>query len=61
MSKLLEEAVAELSKLPGIGKRTALRLAMNMLRWDKNDVKELTTAIDNFRDKRNSFLSEIYQ
>ncbi len=50
MSKLLEEAVAELSKLPGIGKRTALRLAMNMLRWDKNDVKELTTAIDNFRE-----------
>ncbi len=51
MSKLLEEAVAELSKLPGIGKRTALRLSLNMLRWEEGEVKELTSAIDNFRSK----------
>ncbi len=50
MSKLLEEAVAELSKLPGIGKRTALRLAMNLLRRDQNEVKALTGALDNFRE-----------
>ena len=31
-SKLLEQAVGEMSKLPGIGKRTALRLVLHMLR-----------------------------
>lgn len=34
-SQLLENAVAELSKLPGVGKKTALRLALHILRQDK--------------------------
>lgn len=49
MSKLLENVVAELSKLPGIGRRTALRLAMHMLRMEKGDVSRMTEAIDGFR------------
>lgn len=49
MSKLLEEVTGELSKLPGIGRRTALRLAIHILRSDPVDVKEMTEAIDRFR------------
>jgi recombination protein RecR len=42
-SKLVEEAVNHLSRLPGIGKRTALRLAIHLL---KNN-KEVTEALGN--------------
>lgn len=50
MSKLLEDVVGELSKLPGIGRRTALRLAIHMLRMEREDVGEMTAAIDAFRN-----------
>lgn len=49
MSKLLDDVVGELSKLPGIGRRTALRLSMFMLRMDSEHVGEMTRAIDRFR------------
>lgn len=48
MSKLLESVVSELSKLPGIGRRTALRLAMHLLRTEQEDVARMTAAIDRF-------------
>jgi len=38
-SRLLEKAVESLSSLPGIGKRTALRLVLNLLKKDKNTVQ----------------------
>jgi len=44
-SKLLEKAVAEISKLPGIGRKTALRLALFMLQKRKEDVLTLSQAI----------------
>ena len=50
-SKLLENAVYEISKLPGIGKRTALRLALHLLRQPQENTKQLTEALQNFRDK----------
>ncbi len=50
MSKLLEDVVGELSKLPGIGRRTALRLAIHMLRMEREDVGEMTSAIAAFRN-----------
>lgn len=50
MSKLLEDVVGELSKLPGIGRRTALRLAIHMLRMERGDVGAMTSAIDAFRN-----------
>lgn len=50
MSKLLEDVVGELSKLPGIGKRTALRLALNLLRRDSHEVEQMTDAISSFRN-----------
>ena len=49
MSKLLQNAVNELSKLPGIGRRTALRLAMHMLKMERESVVEMTDAIARFR------------
>lgn len=49
MSKLLQEAVAEFSKLPGIGRRTALRLSMHLLKMDAEAVEQMTSAIARFR------------
>ena len=37
-SKNLENAVNEIAKLPGIGKRTALRLALHLMKSEKDDV-----------------------
>ena len=36
MSKLLDDVVSELSRLPGVGRRTAMRLAMHMLRMEEH-------------------------
>ncbi len=49
-SKLLELAVDEFSKLPGIGKKTALRLVLNLLKRDKSDVNQFASSIKNLRD-----------
>ncbi len=49
MSKLLEDVAGELSKLPGIGRRTALRLAMHILRRDPQQAEALSRAIIDFR------------
>ena len=46
-SKYLENAVNEIAKLPGIGRRTALRLALHLVKAEKAEVNALTTAIDN--------------
>ena len=50
-STLLEKAVAELSKLPGIGKKTALRLALHLLRRDPEEAKSLGESIIEMREK----------
>lgn len=50
-SKLLEEAVQAISSLPGIGKRTALRLALHLLRQPSEKVHSFTGAIDRLRDE----------
>ena len=50
MSKLLQDAVGELSKLPGVGRRTALRLAIHILRMERESVAEMTESIDRFRN-----------
>ena len=48
-SKLLEQAVHEMSQLPGIGKRTALRLVLHLLKRPKEQTSYLTKALENFR------------
>lgn len=51
MSKLLDNVVGELSRLPGIGRRTALRLAMHLLRMDTEDVVAMGESLIDFRTK----------
>jgi recombination protein RecR len=44
-SKLLEKAVHEFSKLPGVGNKTALRLVLHLLRQNRNDASALGESI----------------
>lgn len=50
-SKLLEEAVNEFAKLPGIGKKTALRLILFLLNQDKEAVNNFGNAIIKLRNE----------
>lgn len=50
-SKLLENAVNEMAQLPGIGKRTALRLVLHLLRQPIEQTTALTTALDLLRNE----------
>lgn len=49
-SKLLEEAVDAISSLPGVGRRSALRLALHLLKQPQENVHHFTSAIDRLRD-----------
>ena len=49
-SKLLEEAVDAISSLPGVGRRSALRLALHLLKQPQENVHHFTTAINALRD-----------
>lgn len=48
-SKLIEDAVNEISRLPGIGKKTALRLALHLLKQPEAIAENLTDAITKIR------------
>lgn len=50
-SKLLEKAVYEMSQLPGIGKRTALRLVLHLLKQPKEQTGLLSQALLNMREE----------
>ncbi len=50
MSRLLQDVVNELTKLPGIGRRTSMRLALHILKMESFSVAEMTSSISNFRD-----------
>lgn len=50
-STLLENAVNELSRLPGIGKKTALRLALHLLREDGSRTEALARSLQQLREK----------
>ncbi len=50
-SKLLENAVNEFSKLPGIGRKTALRLVLWLLRQDKKSSHALADSLTQLRDE----------
>ncbi|MBE6216630.1 MAG: recombination protein RecR [Bacteroidales bacterium] len=49
-SKLLEDAVDAISSLPGVGRRSALRLALHLLKQPQENVHHFTKAIDRLRD-----------
>jgi len=48
-SKLIEDAVEEFAKLPGIGKKTALRLVLHLLNQKEHDVEKFGNAIIKMR------------
>ena len=50
-SSLLENAVNEFAKLPGIGKKTALRLVLHLIKQNKEDVANFSEAISLMRDE----------
>lgn len=50
-SQLLERAVQEFAKLPGVGRKTALRLVLHLLRQDEDDVEKLTHAIQQMKSE----------
>ncbi|MBT1699615.1 recombination mediator RecR [Fulvivirgaceae bacterium PWU4] len=50
-SKLIEEAVNQISRLPGIGKKTALRLVLHLIKENEQNTYALTEALNNLRSK----------
>jgi recombination protein RecR len=50
-SKLIEEAVNEISRLPGIGKKTALRLVLHLLKEEQSATLKLSEALINLRTR----------
>jgi recombination protein RecR len=49
-SSLLENAVNEFAKLPGIGKKTALRLVLHLLKEDTEEVQHFSEVISRMRN-----------
>jgi recombination protein RecR len=52
-SSLLENAVNEFAKLPGIGKKTALRLVLHLIKQEVNEVAAFSKAIATLREQIN--------
>jgi len=50
-SKLLENVVGEFSKLPGIGRKTALRMALHLLKQDEESVRRFGQAVIQLRSE----------
>lgn len=52
-SKLLENAVNEMAQLPGIGKRTALRLVLHLLKQSEDQTQRLASSLNQMRTEVN--------
>ena len=50
-SKLIQDAVEQFAKLPGIGRKSAMRLALHLLKMDKDEVRSFGEAFIDLRDK----------
>jgi len=50
-SQLIEKAVEEISKLPGIGKKTGLRLALHLLKQPTGETLQLSESLKDLREK----------
>ncbi len=48
--KIVETAIEEISKLPGIGKKTALRLVLHLLKQENSTTSQLTNALNHLRE-----------
>ncbi|MFT6068775.1 MAG: recombination protein RecR [Bacteriovoracaceae bacterium] len=49
----LNEAVTQLKRLPGIGERSAIRLALSILSWDKENIKNLSSSLNGLLEIKN--------
>ena len=49
-SRLIENAVNQIAKLPGIGKKTALRLVLHLIRENQENTRALTSALSTLRE-----------
>lgn len=49
MSQLLDNAVSQFSRLPGVGRKTALRLVLHMLRQSNEDVAAFTESLNTLK------------
>ena len=49
-SRLIDRAVDQIAGLPGVGRRTALRLALHLLSRNEEDVRRFTEAIQDMKD-----------
>ena len=58
-SKLLNDAVEQMSSLPGVGKRSALRLVLHLLDQSEKEVKDFTQAFISLKEHLN-FCSKCY-
>lgn len=52
-SKLIQDAVEQFSRLPGIGRKSALRLTLHLLKMDKNEVRDFGEAFISLRENIN--------
>jgi len=50
-SRLLEKAVFEFSKLPGIGRKSALRLVLHLLRQDNDEISALASSLIQLKEE----------
>ncbi len=50
-SKLIEDAVQEFSRLPGIGRKTALRMVLHLLKLDTQEVEQFAGALSRMRNE----------
>jgi recombination protein RecR len=50
-TRLVEDAVTEIARLPGIGKKTAMRLTLHLLKADESKTVDLASALINLRTK----------
>ena len=50
-SKLLQDAVESIGTLPGVGRRSALKLALHLLRQPVENVRHFTSSIDRLRNE----------
>ena len=58
-TKLLEDAVNEISKLPGIGKKTALRLSLFLLKKEKDFTQNLSKSMIDLKEKPSTVIFAI--
>ena len=51
LSKYLEDAVNQVASLPGVGRRTALRYVLDLVKRDREEIERFVSAISNLKEK----------